>query len=78
MDWPAARGSQEATCGFQVFSCAEVKLLLVEERIEVQVVLLSEIGSKVQFAGEVLFAPDVLELNADDGRTASGKPQALF
>lgn len=78
MDWPAARGSQEATCGFQAFSCAEVKLALVEARIELQVVLLSETGSKVQSAGVVLFTPYVLKLAADDGRTASGKPQALF
>jgi hypothetical protein len=78
MDWPAANGSQEATCGFQAFSCAEVKLLLVEARIEVQVVLLPEIGSSVQFAGDVLFAPQVVELYVNGERTASGKPQALF
>lgn len=78
MDWPVDKGSQEATCGFQALSCAEVKLLPVEARIEVQVVLLSEISRRVQFAGDVLFGPDVLKLNANDGRTASGKPQALF
>jgi hypothetical protein len=77
MDWPAAKGSQEATCGFQAFSCAEVKLLLVEARIDVQVVLSSETGSRVQSAGVVLFASYVLELNTDGERTASGKPQAL-
>ena len=77
MNWPDANGPQETTCGFQAFSCAEVKLLLVEARIELQVVLLSETGSRVQYAGEVLFAPYVLELDADGGRTASGKPQAL-
>lgn len=57
MDWPDANDSQETTCGFQAFSCAEVKLLLVEARIEPQVVFLSETGSRVQSAGAVLFAP---------------------
>ena len=60
IDWPATNGSQEVISGFQALSCAEVKFLLVEARIEVQVVLLSETGSKVQSVGVVLFVPDVL------------------
>ena len=77
IDWPAVNGSHEVICGFQALSCAEVKLLLVDARIELQVVLLSETDNRVQSIGVVLLTPDVLELEAGNERTASGNPQAL-
>ena len=75
MDWAAAKGSQEMTCVFQAFSCAEVKLLLNEARIELLVVLLSEIGSRVQSTSAVLFALYVLESRRLPPRSLSIVPR---